>query len=273
MSNIIRMPAADGPELDIYVGNRDLLLLRYYEPEPGVFIAEGRNVVDIALHAGYEPLSAVVTARMLRDDIVDRLGSIPVYVVEEKAARERFGYVLTGGICCAMRRRENPDWREIIRDARRIVVLENVENPTNVGAIFRSAAAMGIDAVLLSPRCVDPLYRRALRVSVGTTCLIPWAFAAKNESEWLDSGIAGLREHGFKTVAMALRDDDVTIDAPVLKSCPKLAIVMGNEGYGLEQQTIDACDYVARIPMMNGVDSLNVAVAAGLAMWELGRQK
>lgn len=273
MKNIIYALSADIPELDLYVGNKEVHLLRYFEPEPGIFIAESRNVIDIALRKGYEPYSVVCTEKMLEDELLERVGEVPIYVVDPEAAKKQFGYVLTGGISCAMRRKENADYRQIIQDATRIVVLEDVENPTNVGAIFRSAAALGMDAILLSPACVDPLYRRAMRVSVGNVFLIPWAFVCRSEAEWKVKGIQMLKDEGFVTTAMALREDNVNIDDPVLKGAGKLAVIMGNEGEGLAESTIQSCDHVAKIPMMNGVDSLNVAVAAGLAMWELGKRK
>ncbi len=267
--NLIYIESADIPELDFYVGIREVHLLRFFEPEPGIFIAESKNVIDIALQQGYEPINIVTTEKMINDPILDRVGNAPIYVVEAKEANRRFGYVLTGDISCAMRRKDRVDYREIIKGAERIVVLEDVENPTNLGAIFRSAAALGMDAVLLSPSCVDPLYRRAMRVSVGTTMLIPWAYVGQKEKEWREYGIQWLKKEGFTTVAMALRKDNINIDDPLLKKEKKIAIIMGNEGNGLKTETIINSDYVAKIPMMNDVDSLNVAVASGLAMWEL----
>lgn len=272
MKNIIEAKSANLPELEWYVGNKEVHLLRYYEPEPGIFIAESKNVIEIALRQGYQPLSVVCTEKMLKDELLDRVGNAPIYVVDPEAAKKEFGYVLTGGISCAMRRKEISDYKKVLQNAKRIVVLEDVENPTNIGAIFRSAAAFGIDAVLLSPACVDPLYRRAMRVSVGNALLVPWAYIGYSEADWKENGVKRLREEGFSTVAMALRADTVRIDDPKLKEVDKLAILMGNEGQGLASSTIQAVDYVAKIPMMNGVDSLNVAVAAGLAMWELGRR-
>ena len=240
--NIIKASSAQLPELEWYVGNKEVHLLRYYEPEPGIFIAESKNVIDIALRKGYEPLSVVCTEKMEKDEILDRVGEAPIYIV-------------------------------VLENAKRIVVLEDVENPTNIGAIFRSAAAFGIDAVLLSPACVDPFYRRAMRVSVGNALLVPWAYIGSSEARWKEEGIGWLKEEGFQTVAMALRSDNIRIDDPVLKQKDRLAIIMGNEGQGLAESTINAADYVAKIPMMNGVDSLNVAVAAGLAMWELTQHR
>jgi len=259
----------ESPELEIYVGNKENRLCRLYEPDPGLFIAESRNVVEIALNVGYEPESVVILDKIVGDPILERLGDIPIYLVDPDEAKEKFGYVLPGGICCAMRRKANRDYREVLDNARRIVVLDDVENPTNVGAIFRSAAAFGVDALLLSPACADPLYRRALRVSVGNAFLIPWAYICRSQSEWEEKGISLLKAEGFSTVALALREDNINIDDPILKTEDKLALIMGNEGFGLADETISACDYVAKIPMQNGVDSLNVAVAAGLAMWEI----
>ena len=238
-----------------------------------IFIAESKNVIDIALRKGYEPLSVVCTEKMEKDEILDRVGEAPIYIVDPEDAKREFGCVLTGGISCAMRRKENFDYKKVLENAKRIVVLEDVENPTNIGAIFRSAAAFGIDAVLLSPACVDPFYRRAMRVSVGNALLVPWAYIGSSEARWKEEGIGWLKEEGFQTVAMALRSDNIRIDDPVLKQKDRLAIIMGNEGQGLAESTINAADYVAKIPMMNGVDSLNVAVAAGLAMWELTQHR
>lgn len=260
-------------ELELYVGNKENHLLRMFEPEPGLFIAESRNVMDIALRMGYEPYSVVCTPKMAEDTILDRVGEVPVYVLSEEEAKQRLGYVLTGGISCAMRRKQPADYREVLREAKRIVVLEDVENPTNVGAVFRSAAALGMDAVILSPGCADPYYRRALRVSVGNALQIPWAYVGKHEEEWKQHGMELLKQEGFAVAAMALRENYVELDDPALKEPEKLAILMGNEGAGLADTTLDQCDFIVKIPMRDGVDSLNVAVAAGLAMWELGPRK
>ena len=257
------------PELDLYTGNRETHLLRYFEPEPGIFIAESKNVIEIALRHGYSPLHAVCLEDMTGHPLVQQLGDIPVFVLDEAEAKRRFGYVLTGGISCAMRRKKTGDYRAVMRNASRVVVLEDVENPTNVGAIFRSAAAFGIDAVLLSPGCADPLYRRALRVSVGNALQIPWAYIGTSETEWKEIGVDLLRQEGFVTAAMALREDNLDIDDARLRQASRLALLMGNEGMGLSERTVQACDYVVKIPMQNGVDSLNVAVAAGIAMWEI----
>ena len=270
--NIIKASSAQLPELEWYVGNKEVHLLRYYEPEPGIFIAESKNVIDIALRQGYEPLSVVCTEKMEKDEILDRVGEAPIYVVDPEDAKKEFGYVLTGGISCAMRRKENFDYKKVLENAKRIVVLEDVENPTNIGAIFRSAAAFGIDAVLLSPACVDPLYRRAMRVSVGNALLVPWAYIGSSEARWKEDGIRWLKEEGFKTVAMALRDDSVSIDDSQLLAEEKLAIILGTEGDGLANETIADCDYTVKIPMSHDVDSLNVAAASAVAFWELGKR-
>lgn len=272
MSNIIYLDDLNIPELDLYVGNREVKLLRYFEPEPGIFIAESRNVIELAMNQGYEPISMVCTEGRLTDSVVERMGERPVYVVDADAAKKHFEYVLTGGISCAMRRKANPSYMDVLKDAERVLVLENVENPTNVGAMFRTAAALGVDAVILSPSCADPLYRRAMRVSVGNTLLIPWSYIGRNDGEWQEKGIEILKTEGFKTVAMALREDNVNVDDPLLKAAKKLAMVMGNEGDGLTEDTIDKCDHVAKIPMREGVDSLNVGAAAAIAMWELGKR-
>lgn len=260
-------------DMELYVGNKEVHLLRAFEPEPGIFIAESKNVIDIALDKGYLPISAIALPKMADDPILSRLGDVPVYIAEDKSLEDFLGYKLTSGIVCAMRRKVATDYEKVLEGANRIVVLEDVENPINVGAIFRSAAALGMDGLLLSPACADPLYRRALRVAVGNVFKVPWAFIGKSEATWQKEGIAMLKDMGFTTVAMALRSDNVNIDDPRLKACDKLALIMGNEGNGLTAETISACDYVAKIPMMNGVDSLNVAVASSIAFWELGKRK
>lgn len=260
-------------DMELYVGNKEVHLLRAFEPEPGIFIAESKNVIDIALDKGYLPISAIALPKLADDPILSRLGDVPVYIAEDKSLEDFLGYKLTSGIVCAMRRKVATDYEKVLEGANRIVVLEDVENPINVGAIFRSAAALGMDGLLLSPACADPLYRRALRVAVGNVFKVPWAFIGKSEAAWQKEGIAMLKDMGFTTVAMALRSDNVNIDDPRLKACDKLALIMGNEGNGLTAETISTCDYVAKIPMMNGVDSLNVAVASSIAFWELGKRK
>lgn len=261
------------PELDIYTRLNEVQLLRYNEPARGIFIAESPKVIGRALDAGFEPLSILAERGQTKDragELIARCGDIPVYTAEAEVLTRLTGYTLTGGLLCAMERLPLPDVREIVSGARRIAVLENVVNPTNVGAIFRSAAALGIDAVLLTPGCSDPLYRRAVRVSMGTVFQIPWTYFGRGAG-WPEEGMGLLRELGFRTVAMALRENSVSIDDPRLAAEEKLAIVLGTEGDGLAESTIADCDYTVRIPMSHGVDSLNVAAASAVAFWQLGR--
>ena len=277
-----RIPITDlhTPELEIYNERREIQLLRYYEPAPGLFIAESANVILRALTAGYEPLSLLMEQREADSEkgrevlgrIMERSEEIPVYVSSNEVLSQISGFKLARGMLCAMRRRALPKMEELCRDARRIAILENVVNPTNVGAIFRSAAALNIDAVILTPDCSNPLYRRAIRVSMGTVFQIPWAFVDK-ELSWPEEGVKKLKSLGFRTAALALSDDSVSIDDPKLMSEEKLALILGTEGDGLAKATIADCDYTVRIPMSHGVDSLNVAAASAVAFWQLGRKK
>lgn len=266
------------PELDVYARTSEVQLLRYYEPEPGVFIAESPKVIERALHAGYQPVSFLVEHKDLEreaGEILKKYPDVPVYTAEYEVLVKLTGFALTRGMLCAMRRNPLPLAEEICRNASRIAVLENVVNPTNIGAIFRSAAALHMDAVLLTGGCSDPLYRRATRVSMGTVFQIPWTYFDK-KTAWPGEGMQLLKNMGFKTAAMALRDDSVGIDNQTLQAEEKLAIVLGTEGDGLSSQTIADCDYTVKIPMSHGVDSLNVAAASAVAFWELGyinRQK
>ena len=276
-----RIPITDlhTPELEIYNERREIQLLRYYEPAPGLFIAESANVILRALTAGYEPLSLLMEQREADSEkgrevlgrIMERSEEIPVYVSSNEVLSQISGFKLARGMLCAMRRRALPKMEELCRDARRIAILENVVNPTNVGAIFRSAAALGIDAVLLTAGCSDPLYRRAARVSMGTVFQIPWCYLpdAPNAAD----AIRMLREYGFQSAAMALCEDSVPIDDADIKAAEKLAVILGTEGEGLAPKTIAACDLTVRIPMAHGVDSLNVAAASAVAFWELRAQK
>ena len=235
------------------------------EPEKGLFIAESPKVIRVALDAGWEPTALLCERKHVEGDardIVERLGSdVPVYVGDRELLAGLTGYTLTRGVLCAMRRRQLPTVAEVVDKVRRIVVIEAVTDTTNIGAIFRSAAALGIDGVLLTRDTCDPLNRRAVRVSMGTVFLVPWT--------WLDAPIASLHDYGFRTAAMALSDDSVSLDDPRLAEEPRLAIIMGTEGDGLPQKTISEADYVVRIPMAHGVDSLNVAAAAAVAFWQL----
>lgn len=275
MNNIIEINDITAPELDVYARTSEVQLLRYYEPEPGLFIAESPKVIERALNAGYEPLSFLVEHKDLEAEakqILERYPEIPVYTAEYDVLVGMTGYALARGMLCAMKRRRLPSVEEICQNTSRIAILENVVNPTNIGAIFRSAAALHMDAVLLTSGCSDPLYRRAARVSMGTVFQIPWTYFDK-KSSWPEEGMKSIQNLGFKTVAMALRDDSFSIDNPKLLAEEKLAIVLGTEGDGLASQTIADCDYTVKIPMSHGVDSLNVAAASAVAFCELGRKR
>ena len=275
MNNIIEINDITAPELDVYARTSEVQLLRYYEPEPGLFIAESPKVIERALNAGYEPLSFLVEHKDLEAEakqILERYPEIPVYTAEYDVLVGMTGYALARGMLCAMKRRRLPSVEGICENTSRIAILENVVNPTNIGAIFRSAAALHMDAVLLTSGCSDPLYRRAARVSMGTIFQIPWTYFDK-KSSWPEEGMKSIQNLGFKTVAMALRDDSFSIDDPKLLAEEKLAIVLGTEGDGLASQTIADCDYTVKIPMSHGVDSLNVAAASAVAFWELGRKR
>ena len=275
-SNIIEITDFQAPELDVYARLSENQLLNRCEPEKGMFIAESPRVIERALDAGYRPVSCLVEKRHIEGEakeIIRRcgeIGNVPVYTAEFDVLTQLTGFKLTRGMLCAMRRPPLPEVRQICEESRRIAILENVVNPTNVGAIFRSAAALGIDAVLLTYDSSDPLYRRAVRVSMGTVFQIPWTFFEKDA--WPEKGIRILRELGFRTAAMALCDDSVSIDNPQLLAEEKLAVILGAEGDGLAFSTIADCDYTVRIPMSRGVDSLNVAAASAVAFWELGRK-
>lgn len=270
MPNIIPITDFDAPELDVYARLTENQLINRQEPEKGLFIAESPKVVERALDAGYQPVSLLLERKHIEGEaknVIARCGEIPVYTAEFDVLTQLTGFQLTRGVLCAMRRPPLPSAEEICRGARRIAVLENVMNPTNIGAIFRSAAALNMDAVLLTPACSNPLYRRAIRVSMGTVFQVPWTFV----DSWPDGGIAMLRSLGFRTAAMALSDESVGIDDPQLMAEDKLAIILGTEGDGLAASTIADSDYTVCIPMSHGVDSLNVAAASAVAFWQLGR--
>lgn len=263
------------PELDVYARTSEVQLLRYYEPEPGIFIAESPKVIERALKAGYQPISFLVEHKDLEgeaQEILKQYPDVPVYTAEYELLVKLTGFALTRGMLCSMHRNPLPSVEEICRNASRIAVLENVVNPTNIGAIFRSAAALHMDAVLLTGGCSDPLYRRAARVSMGTVFQIPWTYFDK-KTVWPQDGMQTLQNLGFKTAAMALRDDSVGIDDKALRSEEKMAVILGTEGDGLASQTIADCDYTVKIPMSHGVDSLNVAAASAVAFWELGHRE
>lgn len=271
MANIIPITDFGAPELNIYARTSERQLLNRHEPEKGIFIAESPLVIERALDAGCIPISVLMEHRHVEGqgrDILKRCGDIPVYTAEFSVLTQLTGFKLTRGMLCAMHRPKVAKAEDVCAGAKRIAVMENVMNPTNVGAIFRSAAALNMDGVLLSAACSDPLYRRAIRVSMGTVFQIPWGFL---EGETAD--IATLHEMGFRTAAMALNDDSVSIDDDKLLAEEKLAIILGSEGDGLAAETIEKSDYTVRIPMSHGVDSLNVAAASAVAFWELGKRK
>ena len=275
MANVMEITDFSAPELDVYARLTEGQLKNRAEPEKGLFIAESPKVIDRALDAGYEPVSLLMERKHVDGQakgIVERCGDIPVYTSDLDVLTQLTGFQLTRGVLCAMRRRPIPTAREVCANARRIAVLENIMNPTNLGAVFRSAAALNMDAVLLTPACCDPLYRRSVRVSMGTVFQIPWAMIEREVADWPERGMEELRDMGFKTVAMALRDDSYSVDDPLLLSQDKLAVVLGTEGDGLADRTIADCDFTVRIPMSHGVDSLNVAAASAVAFWQLGRQ-
>lgn len=265
MSNIIEITSFDAPELDIYARLTEAQLYNKEFPEKGLFVAESPKVIERALDAAYEPVSCLMEKRHISGEnkhILTRLGDIPAFYAELEILTQLTGFKLTRGMLCAMKRKPPTDAKEICKNKSRIVILDKVMNPTNVGAIIRSAAALGMDAVLLTPGCSDPLYRRAARVSMGTVFQIDWAFLP-------DYSLGEIKALGFKTVAMALKDNSVSIDDPRLTKEEKLAIIMGTEGDGLADETIDNCDYTVKIPMYHGVDSLNVAAASAVAFYEL----
>ena len=272
MANVIEITNFSAPELDVYARLTEAQLLNRFEPAKGMFIAESPKVIHRALDAGCQPVSLLMERKDIDGsaaEIIARCPDLPVYTADEDLLCNLTGYHLTRGVLCAMRRPKLPTVEEICRSARRVVVLENVQNPTNVGAIFRSAAALGMDAVLLTPGCSNPLYRRSARVSMGTVFQIPWTFIGNDITDWPHPGMDRLKEMGFKTVSMALRNDSYSIDDPRLRQEEKLAILMGSEGDGLTDDTLAFCDFTVKIPMYHGVDSLNVAAASAVAFWEL----
>lgn len=264
-------------ELSMYLQTRENQLEHWFEPERGVFIAESIKVLERALEAGYECLSVLAEEdqiknleEMMEKEAGRRLTDedVPIYVASHEVLKELIGYVMTKGVLAAMRRPILPSVEEVIGDAKRIAIMENVVNPTNVGAIFRSAAALNMDAVLLTKGCADPLQRRASRVSMGTIFQVPWTYLDEN---WPKSGMQILKEHGFKTAALALEEDSVSMNDPRLGQEEKLAMILGTEGEGLMEETIASSDYTVMIPMSHGVDSLNVAAASAVAFWEITR--
>ena len=269
MANIVEITDFAAPELAVFTRLTEGQLRRLPE---GLFIAESPKVIERALNAGYEPVSLLTERKHIEGqakEVIARCGEIPVYTADSALLEGLTGYNLHRGVLCAMRRRPLPAVEEVCAGAKRIAVLEDIMNPTHLGAIFRSAAALGMDALLLTPGCSDPLYRRSARVSMGTVFQIPWTFIASETGHWPEPGMERLRSMGFKTAAMALSDNSVSIDDPALAAEEKLAIILGSEGDGLTDGTIAQCDYTVKIPMYHGVDSLNVAAASAVAFWEL----
>lgn len=264
---IIEITSLSHSGVEVFSALTEAQLRNRIEPDKGIFIAESPKVINVALNAGYEPLSILCEHKHISGDAADiiaRCGDIPVYTGERNLLSQLTGYTLTRGVLCAMRRPKAQSLDDICRNACRIAIIDGVVDTTNIGAIFRSAAALGIDAILLTPTSCDPLNRRAIRVSMGSVFLVPWT--------WLDKPIQSLSEYGFRTVAMALSDNSIAIDNPILSSENKLAIILGTEGDGLSDKTITEADYVARIPMAHGVDSLNVAAASAVAFWQLRKK-
>lgn len=263
-SNIIEIKSLDDPGIAVYASLTEAQLRNRLNPGQGIFIAESPKVIRVALDADYSPVSLLCERRHISGDaadIVGRCGDIPVYTGDRDTLASLTGYTLTRGVLCAMRRPEMPSVADICRDAERVAVIDGVVDTTNIGAIFRSAAALGIDAVVLTPTSCDPLNRRSVRVSMGSVFLVPWT--------WVNSGLTELRALGFETVAMALTDRSVPVDDPSLRTIKRMAIVLGTEGDGLSDNAIAGADHVVRIPMAHGVDSLNVAAASAVAFWEL----
>ena len=275
MPNIIEITDFYAPELDPYARLTQNQLRNRLEPEKGIFIAESPKVIDRALDAGYKPVSLLMERKQITGPaagILSRCGDAPVYTADREMLAELTGFELTRGVLCAFRRPAPRPVEELCKNARRVAVLEGIVDSTNVGAIFRSAAALNMDAVLINPSCCDPLCRRAVRVSMGTVFQVPWGQLGDSPADWPEKGMDVLHALGFKTAAMALSDRSVSIDDAQLAKEPKLAIVLGTEGDGLAADTIASCDYTVKIPMSHGVDSLNVAAASAVAFWQLGRQ-
>lgn len=275
MPNIIEITDFHAPELDPYARLTQNQLRNRLEPEKGIFIAESPKVIDRALDAGYKSVSLLMERKQITGPaagILSRCGDAPVYTADREMLAELTGFELTRGVLCAFRRPAPRPVEELCKNARRVAVLEGIVDSTNVGAIFRSAAALKMDAVLINPSCCDPLCRRAVRVSMGTVFQVPWGQLGETPADWPEKGMDILHSLGFKTAAMALSDRSVSIDDEQLAKEPKLAIVLGTEGDGLAAGTIASCDYTVKIPMSHGVDSLNVAAASAVAFWQLGKQ-
>lgn len=269
---IVELKEHNAPELDVYARLTEAQLKNKRNPQQGIFIAESPKVIGYALDAGYEPLSLLMERRHIDGDakeVIARCGDIPVYTGDRELLTQLTGYELTRGVLCAMRRKPLPTSEEVCRRASRIAVLEGIVDTTNLGAIFRSAAALGMDAVLLTPTCCDPLNRRAARVSMGTVFQVPWSRIGADSADWQENGIRHLQELGFASAALALDDRSISIEDKILLNEPKLAVILGTEGHGLLAETVANADYTVKIPMYHGVDSLNVGAAAAIAFWQL----
>ena len=276
MPNIFEITDFSDPRLDLFARLTEGQLRRQQENEQGIFIAESPKVIQRALNGGYRPVALLMERKHIDGDaaeILEQCPDVPVYTASREVLESLTGFALTRGVLCAMERRPLPTVEELLKDARRVAVLEGIVDPTNVGAAFRSAAALNMDAVLVTPTCCDPLYRRAARVSMGTVFQVPWTRIGDDHTQWPHPGLERLRALGFKTAAMALRTDSVSVDDPDLLAEEKLAVVLGTEGDGLTDATISGCDYTVMIPMSHGVDSLNVAAASAVAFWQLGKRK
>ena len=275
MANIITISDFSDPRLDLFARLTEGQLRRRQESKQGIFIAESPKVIERALNGSYTPVALLMEQKHIEGDgapIIARCPEVPVYTASRQVLEALTGFALTRGVLCAMERRALPTVEELLQNARRVAVLEGIVDPTNVGAIFRSAAALNMDAVLVTPTCCDPLYRRAVRVSMGTVFQVPWTKIGDDHTQWPHPGLERLQALGFKTAAMALREDSVSIDDTGLLSEDKLAIVLGTEGDGLANDTIANCDYTVKIPMSHEVDSLNVAAASAVAFWQLGKR-
>lgn len=275
MAEIKKIKDFSAPELDVFVRLTGAQLRSRLEPEKGIFIAESPTVIEVALGAGLEPVALLTDERLLGTlaETIEKCGDIPIYCAEKAVLEQLTGFALTRGALCAMRRPRLKSAEELLRGAHRVAVLEEIADSTNIGALFRSAAALGMDAVLVTPTCCDPLCRRAVRVSMGTIFQVPWTQIGETPSDWPERGLELLHAFGFKTAAMALSDHSVSIDDESLMAEERLAIVLGTEGDGLSKSTIASCDYTVKIPMYHGVDSLNVAAAGAVAFWQLAKRK
>ena len=275
MSEFIKIDSFSDPRLDVFVRLTGAQLRSKLEPEKGVFIAESPTVIEVALDSGCEPIALLTDERLINgsvEKIIKRCEGVPIYTASKEVLEQLTGFALTRGALCAMRRPPMPSLDELLKNARTVAVLENIADSTNIGAIFRSAAALGVDAVLVTPDCCDPLCRRAVRVSMGTIFRVPWGVIGEDHNDWRENGPALLRKHGFKTAAMALTEDSVNIDDPGLMAEERIAVILGTEGTGLSKTTIKNSDYTVMIPMANEVDSLNVAAAGVIAFWQLTRR-